>query len=126
MFSPFSINEPAVCKNVKFENLYQKSDPNIEKKTNFKKKSKEKKEKVYISIQWLLNIIITFCREGMPRYGHHAFRFKIGWVVVKSSNLGYRVSSSNTATLTFVDTLLASPVNSICFILGSNYINVIT
>jgi len=48
MFSPFSINEPAVCKNVKFENLIKNSDPNIEKKTNFKK-IKRKKE-VYISI----------------------------------------------------------------------------
>jgi len=50
MFSPFSINEPAVCKNVKFENLIKNSDPNIEKKTSFKKI--KRKKKVYISIQF--------------------------------------------------------------------------
>jgi hypothetical protein len=37
MFSPFSINEPAVCKNVKFENLIK----NYRKETS-KKKIKRK------------------------------------------------------------------------------------
>jgi len=47
MFSPFSINEPAVCKNVKFENLIKNSDPNIEKKTSFKKNQKKKRKSIF-------------------------------------------------------------------------------
>ena len=86
MFSPFSINEPAVCKNVKFENLIKNSDPNIEKKTSFKKNQKKKRSLYFNTILWLLSIII-FCRQGLPRYGSHARGFEIGTVVVKSRNL---------------------------------------
>jgi len=66
MFSPFSINEPAVCKNVNFENLYHKFYPNIEKKTNFKKNQKKKKSIFQYNFMFIEHNYI-YLQERLPK-----------------------------------------------------------
>ena len=67
MFSPFSINEPAVCKNVKFENLDQNSDPNIEKKTNFKKNQKKKRKSIFQYNYMFIEHSYIYLQERLPK-----------------------------------------------------------
>ena len=66
MFSPFSINEPAVCKNVKFENLIKNSDLNIEKKLQ-KKKSKEKRKSIFQYNFMFIEHNYIYLQERLPK-----------------------------------------------------------